>query len=844
MLIDLCGKWMLKDFDSGEGEKAAAHEPGDVDDGWIPIEAPGDVHSALIATGRLPDPYYSKNVLKCEWVERREWWYRREFELDAVPSADRVLLTFEGLDTFAAVYFNGEQVASSENMFVPLSVDITGRVKRGSNLIAVRFDSTADRVEAQDWEPDWAAFYKPRVWARKAQMSFGWDWGPRLATVGIWRPARITTHSIARILSVFAQPYQVSEQRATLFVETEVEAFRGEQDLSVEVSLSRNGERLTLPAPVERDRAVVRLDIEKPALWWTHDLGEPNLYQLEVGLKDGRQELDTWRDRIGIRSIELLQEPAKEPGCRSFTFCLNGVRVFARGANWIPCDNLIGSISADRRRDCIRLAREANMNMLRVWGGGIFEADEFYQTCDELGLLLWHDFLFSCAAYPDHDAGFMANVEREVTAQLKRLRNHPCIALWCGNNENEWIDDMIHWNDPGRQLPGRRIYHELLPALCARLDPTRRYWPSSPYGGSDHNSAEEGDRHNWSVWAGQVYPRRFGEEPRHDPSPEAVAFKNYARDTARFVSEFGLHGSPPLETLSRNIPPGELTLDSDEFNFRIKDPDVERKNRLMASFTGIPDGLQEYADWSMLTQAEGLKFAIEHYRRRKFECSGSIFWQFNDCWPGISWSVLDYYLRPKAAYYYVRRAFAPVLLSFKEENEGLSLWLANDTLQEWQGTITVALCSFEGPVKWQREVGAAVPANASCCVSRISVGDLAAADPARDFLLARSGPAISNRHFFRPHKDLVYPECSLEARAILLEESGGLKKWLVRAKTDTFARFVVIEPPARADRLSDNYFDILPGEEHEVTLLAESDLRQIGVRALNIGGGPVLTPLG
>jgi beta-mannosidase len=777
-------------------------------------------------------------------VEHREWWYRREFEVDAVPSADRVLLTFDGLDTFAAVYLNGEQVASSENMFVPLAIDIAGRVKRGKNLAAVRFDSTTERIEAQHWKPDWAAFYEPRVWARKAQMSFGWDWGPRLATAGIWRPARITTYIAGRILSVFAQPYQVSEKRATVFVHVEVDAFNSAQDLSVEAALSREGGELVLTAPVQHDGAVLRFDIEKPALWWTHDLGEPNLYQLRVRLMAGGREVDSWQESIGIRSIELLQDPGNEIGVRNFTFCLNGVRVFARGANWIPCDNLIGSIPAQRRRDHVELAREANMNMLRIWGGGIYEADEFYQACDELGLLLWHDFMFSCAGYPDHDAGFMANVEREIAAQLRRLRNHPCIALWCGNNENQWIDDMLHWNEPGRQLPGRRIYDELLPAMCAGLDPTRPYWPSSPYGGSDHNSAEEGDRHNWSVWAGQVYPRRFGEQPRADTSPEAVAFKNYARDTARFVSEFGLHGSPPLETLSQNIPAGELELDSEEFRFRIKDPDVERKNRLMETFTGIPGGLGEYADWSMLTQAEGLKFGIEHYRRRKFECSGSLFWQFNDCWPGISWSVLDYYLRPKAAYHYVRRAFEPLLLSFKEEEEnGLSVWLTNDALREWQGTITLALCSFEGEVKWERKVQGAVSANASCSVARVSERDLADADPARDFLVARSEHAISNRHFFRPYKEQVYPPCSLRASASKIGESGGLAKWVVRVSSDRFARFVVIEPVVRADRMSDNYFDIYPGEEHEVTLLADSKVREISVRALNMKGEPLALAL-
>jgi beta-mannosidase len=501
---------------------------------------------------------------------------------------------------------------------------------------------------------------------------------------------------------------------------------------------------------------------------------------------------------------------------------LNGVKLLAKGANWIPADSFVAQVDEARYRALLRLAGEANMNMLRVWGGGIYEKDAFYRLCDEVGILIWQVFMFACARYPD-SPDFMAEVEREAEAVVRRLRNHPCLALWCGNNENDWIDDMHNWQQPGRDFSGKKIYHELLPPIVEQLDDARLYWPSSPYGGNDHNAAEEGDRHNWQVWHGAVYPRRFGEEPKRDISPEGISYRHYAGDPGRFISEFGMHAAPVLETLRRNAPPTALHYNSPELLYRNKDEPKGKGDMLMLAHTGLPGSLQEYLDFSMICQAEGLKFGIEHYRRRKFHCSGTLFWQLNDCWPGLSWSVLDYYLFPKAGYFYVKRAYAPVLASFKEEKDGVSLWITNDTLEDFVDTVTVSHGDFSGQGLYEEALEIRAPANASVQVWRLSFDELGVKNPRQEYLAARSssGAFPDNRHFFVEVKELKRPKPNLTVK--ITEGSEGECK--VRVATDTYAYFVKLVVPIEGTKFSDNYFDLFPGQERSIEIWNETDRR-------------------
>jgi beta-mannosidase len=806
--LNLNGIWKLADFDPGGGELQGAFAPDFADDAWIPARVPGDVHTALVQAGRIKPPFYDRNIEACRWVEEGEWWYRLGFENPSTEAADvRQWLIFDGLDTLCVVYLNGEELGRSENMFVPAEFDVTGRLRRGPNLIALRFDPISIAVKGRRGDGRWL----PRALVRKAQYHFGWDWGPRLLTAGPWQGVRLETRRQARLTSVFFQTHFISAggEQAEASVDVEVEHWAG-PPAEIEVSMVYAAQRLRAVTPVYGDgRASLGFSIPFPALWWTHDLGTPALYNLEVVLRTNAETLDRYRAKVGLRTITWDQSPdPDEPGTHFFTPVLNGVRLFARGANWIPADSFLSEVGEDRYRDLLELAVEGNMNMLRAWGGGVYEKESFYRTCDELGLLVWQDFMYACALYPDHDPAFRAEAEREARAVVRRLRNHACLALWCGNNENDWLDDQSHWQEPGRDFPGKRICHKVLPSVLAELDPGRFYWPSSPYGGNDHNDAAQGDRHNWQVWHGAVYPRRFGQKPEVRFTPEGVSYRHYAEDFARFVSEFGMHAAPVSETLRRNVPAGQLTLGSEAFLYRNKDDPKDKGNHLMRAHTGLPANLEQYIDYSMIAQAEGLKFGIEHYRRRKPHCSGALFWQLNDCWPGLTWSVLDYYRFPKAGYFFAKRAYAPVLASFKPAGQGFDLWIVNDTLAAYEDELTWGHGRLSGQVLHEERMQVSIPPNSSRLVKHICTAALWDS-PSSDYLYVRSGHGgfPANRNFLVEVKDLQRPTARFESekRAVSASEVK------IRLSSDRFVYFVKLECGVDGTRYSDNYLDLFPG---------------------------------
>ncbi|HQK93151.1 MAG TPA: glycoside hydrolase family 2 protein, partial [Armatimonadota bacterium] len=817
-MLNLNGTWKLKDFDPGQGLAQGAQRPETDTATWIDVAVPGDVHRALVASGRLAEPFDDQNIEACEWVERREWWYRTVFTSPVTAGGERIVAEFDGLDTFATVYVNGQEVGRSANMLVESEFDVTDALHPGAaNTLAICFSPTVATIEQRDNSRFWSAFYTPRVWVRKAQMNFGWDWGPRLVTVGIWRGARLTRRGPARIESHYVRTHAIDEEGAVVLVGARVEDREpAAEPLGLSVSLSDGDRTFSGYAEVSGNRAEVRLVVPQPRLWWSNGLGEPFRHDVRIDLVQEGAVADSRADKVGLRTIRLLQEPDGDGLGSGFTFVLNGRKVFCKGADWIPVDSFIGSAPPERYRALVRLARDAHMNMLRVWGGGVYEHDAFYEACDDMGILVWQDFMFSCASYPDFDEAFVAEVAREAELVVKRLRNRACVALWCGNNENQWIDDMCHTHDPQVPLFGQRLYDEVLPGVVARLDPTRPYWPGSPYGGNDHNSEREGDRHNWQVWAGQVYPRRFGEPAEGNNTPEGVSFRHYAEDECRFCSEFGIHASPMLRTLQRHVKDGVLEYDSPAFLYRIKDPDGTRKVRMMEAHIGQPRDLDEYATYSMLVQAEGLKFGIEHYRRRMFLCGGALLWQLNDCWPGISWSVIDYYLNPKAGYYYVKRACAPVLVSFQPESDGVSVWLTNDTWKpvETRIRLTVRRVGDATPVR-QIILDGAAGANSSRPFGRFSAADLGVTSPATECLAAEhigGEPFETTVWFFEELKSVTLPAArvSLEWSEVT-SELPGYHTYSAVLRSDQFAYFVGLEFPVDGVECSSNYGVVLPG---------------------------------
>lgn len=584
--------------------------------------------------------------------------------------------------------------------------------------------------------------------------------------------------------------------------------------MRAEITLKNQEQQFSQTVNIDKDRATITLNIDNPKLWWTHDLGEPHLYQLAVVLKWEDEVLDIYETEIGIRTIEVMQRDRE--GNRRFTFVLNGVEMFAKGANWIPVDSFLGSAPESRYRHLVQLAKEANMNMLRVWGGGIYEKDVFYQECNRQGILVWQDFMFACALYPDYNRDYMENVRQEVVSVVKRLRNHPSVALWCGNNENDWLYEVERAAGNIRTpFYGEKIYHELIPELLEELDPSRFYWPSSPYGGNDHNSAEEGDRHNWQVWHGNIEPRRFGQNLGQNISVEGVSFRNYKKDHTRFCSEFGMHASANRYTLEKNMPEGAFYWGSDELAYRNKDYHHIKGILLMEGYTGIPNNIEEYMNYSMLTQAEGLKYGMEHYRRNKPQTSGALIWQLNDCWPGTSWSMIDYYLLPKASYYYSKKFNAPLLYTLEHDpGDDLHLWVVNDRLEEVRDTLVFEVFRFNGEIVYSKEFLIHVKGNASLPIASLSEAEVLQGELAEQVVVrlrSLNKKAEENYYYLRNHKDLQLPKAKLQVNVMP-------EKQEVEILTDCFARFVKLELPAEKIVFSDNFFDLLPSERKMIKI--------------------------
>ncbi len=818
-MLDL---WKLQDFAPGDGMRARAFAEEVADASWLDLPAPGDVHRALIAAGRIPDPFHDRNEEACAWMEEREWWARCRFNgPPALQAGERLRLIFHGLDTYATIWLNGQLLGRHANMFREAVFDVSALVRPGApNTLAVCFDPPQlhlppDQVQFHPW-----AGFAERAWMRKAQFGYGWDWGPRLPTIGLWRPVELRREHQAAIGGVHFYTLEIAPgaRHALVAVRVEVDSFAAAGPLQVTAELSRDGRRIgTTLHPDDSGIATAYLSVPDPALWWTHDLGEPALYDLSLTLWAGETPLEQRVQQVGIRTIALDQSPdTDEPGTRFFRFVLNGVPIFARGADWIPTDSFVGAIPAEMFERELKMARDAHMNMLRIWGGGLYEHDIFYDLCDRLGILIWQDFMFACATYPDHDPAFAAEVEAEARYQVRRLRNHPSLALWCGNNENQWNYEQTFWMMPGQPVPGADFYHRLLPEVVAALDGHVPYWPGSPYGGDDYNSMQDGDRHNWNVWHGN-HDRHFGEEPKTSHTPEGVTYTRYAEDLGRFISEFGMHAAPVYETLRRVIPEDQRYHHSPALDHHNKDNPKNKGDALMIATTGLPETLEDYIDLSMIAQAEGLKFGIEHFRRRKPHCSGTLFWQLNDCWPVLSWSVIDYYGFGKAGYYYARRVYAPVLASFKiSPDGGVALWLTNDTLAEVSDTITVQLGTFGGEVLHAETFEARIAANASAKVRAWTAAELPGG-PDRYLAVWAAGESFpANRCFFGMIKDL---ERSPAAPGVEIIQAGERELQVtLAAPPDGYVYFAHLIVPDEHTRYTDNYFDLRPGETRTITV--------------------------
>jgi len=801
-------------------------------DEWLPAKVPGFVHTDLRANGRIPDPFYGTHELDLQWIDKHDWEYVASFDVPAeLLAQSRVELVFDGLDTFAEVSLNGVPLLTADNMFRIWRTDARPRLRERGNELHIRFRSPIreglKRLEQLGYglpatndhsEDGGLGDKKVSVFARKAPYHYGWDWGPRFVTSGVWRDVRLEGWSGCRIRDLFIRQDKVTANAARITAVVEIEA---ECDLEGTLRLETDGHAWEQPVALRAGLQTVELaaTIPNPRLWWCRGYGEPHLYTFRASLSAGGAG-DTAEVRTGLRSLRLVRQP-DEHGT-TFYFELNGVPVFAKGANHIPNDSFVTEVTRERYRHEIASAAASNFNMLRVWGGGIYEADTFYDLCDEYGILVWQDFMFACSMYPGDEA-FLANVRAEAADQIRRLRNHPCIALWCGNNEIDaaWshYKEDAGWGWKEQYPPELRekiwadyeaIFHRILPEEVARHAPGADYWPSSPLraltrDANQHatNKSAEGDIHYWEVW--------------HAEAP----FERYLDHVGRFMSEYGFQSFPEWKTVRSFAEPEEMELESKVMLAHQKN---EGGNRRIKNYMDIyyrePRDFASFLYLSQLLQAEGMKTAIEAHRRNKPFCMGTLYWQINDCWPVASWSSMDYYGRWKAAQYYIKRSFRDVMLSIVENGGDVEFHAVSDERTDFRGTLRLKLYDFAGQLLAERSMSVTVPAHAAKRVLTTPAGEWLAGRNARRVVLVgeleRDGRAVDTKeHYFVPVKEL---ELEVPDIRVTVETAadGGAKLTLA---ADKLAKQVWIRAEAEGV-FSDNFFDLVPGVPKTVTFLA------------------------
>ncbi len=817
-LVELSDGWTFRQ--SGQNE-------------WLPATVPGTVHTDLMANGIIEDPFYRLNEHKVQWVDKADWEYRTVFPVGAsLLDRDRIILDFKGLDTYAVVSVNGIKVLETDNMFREWEADVKPVLKKGDNELVILFRSPIG-VGIQKYDAcgyvipvsgnDLAEIGQVEggkqvsVYTRKAGYHYGWDWGPRLVTSGIWRPVFLKAWDEARIIDIQYVQHSISGENATLTAVFEIEA--GE-DGNARLSVENDGDLLAAQSlSLTPGTALYRLNFEipEPRLWWTNGLGEPHLYTLNGKLRVGSRESSV-STRIGLRTLEFVRE--KDSLGTTFLFRLNGIPVFMKGANYIPNDVFLPRVTPENYRQVIQTAKVSNMNMLRVWGGGIYEEDLFYDLCDEAGILVWQDFMFACAMFPG-DPAFLENARQEAIDNVKRIRNHPSLALWCGNNEN-----LVAWFNWGWKRTEEEknpavaakiwkgytdLFLEILPGVVRDFDSQRGYVDSSPSSGMGIiPDLVNGDEHYWGVW--------WGKEP----------FETYATHIARFMSEYGFQSFPAIATVRKYALPEDYDIFSEVMQSHqrssIGNGTIEY---YMLKEYDKPRDFESFLYVNHVLQAEGIKFGLEGHRRAAPFCMGSLFWQINDVWPVASWSSTDYYQQWKALQYYVKKAFEPILVSPFRDGSEVKVSIINDLQTERKGVLRLTLETFGGTIHRNYQTPVTIPAGSAPLVFAENLEKfLAGADPAGMLLLAEyleeEKVISSNLLYFKPFKELVLPVPKVK---FTIEPAE--KGFTISLSTDKLARNVYLQTGDEEGFFSDNYFDLLPGQETTVHLTTSLPLEKL-----------------
>lgn len=793
-------------------------------DEWYDVKVPALVHTTLMEKGIVPNLFYRDNETKYQWLEREDWVFEKIVEIDkATLQNQHIELNFKGLDTYADVFLNGELILKADNAFRSWRVDVKKHLREGKNYLRIFFFAAVKMDEISKELNGYALPGIPtneRVFSRKPQFHYGWDWGPRFVNCGIWRDVELFIWNDYTIREMNVRQLQLSKEKAILQTELMIEA---DIEKEIELTLNIDSQEISKKFSLKKGNSLLKFEdiaIKNPRLWWSRDIGEPNLYDVII-----KSEKDTLSQRIGLRTIELVREKDKKG--ETFFFRLNGVPVFAKGANYIPLSIFQDKIGDKDYEKMIQNAADANMNMLRVWGGGIYENEKFYQLCDEKGIMVWQDFMFACAMYPG-GKDFLQNVENEAIENIKQLRKHPCIALWCGNNEINEAWNNWGWKEMLLLHPKRsakiwsdyeKIFKKLLPKAVQTYANGINYWESSPSYSRYHEKCDVmGDSHYWGVW--------------HDEEP----FEQYAKRVPRFMSEYGFQSFPEWNTIKSFTEEADRGLETPIMTVHQKHP---RGNTLMRKYMAreyqVPDKFEDFTYVSQIVQAEGIRKGIEAHRRAMPYCMGSLYWQLNDVWQVASWSSIDGLGNWKALHYSAKEAFAPLLLSPINNAGTCQVYVVSDYLNAFENVaLSIKTIDFQGKVVFEENFNiSSIPANQSALIWQKKISQLLNGANentvfARFELKQGNKILVSRNYFFDLPKNLNLSKPTIKTD---VEKVGN--RYKLTLSSDRLAKNIFLQTNAKG-HWSENYFDLFPNETKEVWFDWESGSFDEGLSYKNL----------
>lgn len=795
--ISLNGKWMLY----RQGEEAG-----------IPAQVPGSVFHDLMENGLMEDPFYRDNEKLARELSFQDYRYERVFQVpEELLGQRRIELCCEGLDTITKIYINDCLVGETDNMFRLYELDIKSVLKAGENRIRIEFASVSEFArkkhgEKQLFQFDYAMPGMGHV--RKGHYMFGWDWGPQLPDMGIFRSIALKAYEGGKLEELsFHQEHSGGQVVLTVKMDTAL----WQEGEVCQVRVAAPDGRVYLRETVE---GICVFELEKPLLWWPYGHGEQNLYEVRASLVKGNEEIHSRLYKLGLRTMELVQE--KDQWGESCYFKVNGVPVYMKGGDYIPEDNILARCHYDRTKRLLSDCIECNHNAIRVWGGGIYPEEYFYDLCDEMGIVVWQDLMFACATYDSDNQDFMETTLEEIRYNIGRIRHRACLGLICGNNEMEIAhSDWAMEDREGNQKRYLQMFEKLLPALASEAAPDVAYWLASPTSGGnfeDPNGESRGDMHYWGVW--------------HQMEP----FTAYRDVNPRFMSEFGIQSFPCLKTMETCTEPEDRNIFSRVMELHQKGGS-EGNGRILHYISQLyryPKNFEALLYISQMIQAEGVRFGVEHWRRIFGRCMGIIYWQLNDCWPVASWSSIDACGRWKALQYFSKKFFAPLLVSANDKDGQMEVYVTNDCNRLASLELIWGLYSFDGSLVRKGNVSLEIGPNRALEVTKLDFRrDLPSqteeADRFVQLELLEDGVVVSeNKVYFVPVKYMNLKKPDIR---VSVEEEAA--EYVFTFTTDVFVKALAVDFRAMDYVLSDNFFDLVPGREKKVTLSRE--------RAGNIG---------